>query len=659
MDVFGKFGAVCSLALCAAADCAAVEIDPISTRWTFGAHEPYTMYRRMGKKSTGGIEGSALWLKDWLEWWDTRSPERMEEFGLNGLHSRFYKGMGWELEKKDFPNVKRFVASCHAHGVTALAYVQFGTLYYEPMSREIPDIADWAQRGKNGEKNIWNGYYFRWLPCIMCEAWQEYIEKILEIALTDGGFDGIMFDNVFSYPCYCERCEKGFRAYLAGIKNPEDRFGFPDLSGVRQPQLTSSGPKDVKDPIVQAWYRWRVDTMNSVMARFRRKIKSVKPDAIVSANAHPFRGLANAGSFSLEMISFSDTLDLFMMQSDNFPAMLPSGVIVNRVRDLKLAAGLGKPIVALCDGNAGQYVLDETAYMRPLVEDLVWGGIPTDRTVMSPHRSRTFIDERLFAARKSQMAALNAFASSHRAALSSPSHRPVRILYPVDALMYSVSANEGIAAVEEIFMRNHIPFGYAFARGADAPEIGCGCEVLVVANQEWLSDAQVAAIADWARKGGRLIVTGESGLWNEFGAQRFTNPLAEAVKGLANVSWRVNPDTAGGQLGWKYRVTPPKDGGKAMMKDLASIGFDPSLRFEELPEHVFVEIKETPKGFAAHLVNYDPSKTVTGAKVLVPSSAKATFEEPFGSDPSAKTLGGNGELPPFAQYALVEVEMVR
>ena len=64
-------------------------IDHISMRWTFGAHEPYTMYRRMGKKSTGGIEGSALWLKDWLDWWDANAPELMEEFGLNGLHSRF------------------------------------------------------------------------------------------------------------------------------------------------------------------------------------------------------------------------------------------------------------------------------------------------------------------------------------------------------------------------------------------------------------------------------------------------------------------------------------------------------------------------------------------------------------------------------------------
>ena len=49
-------------------------IDPITTRWTFGAHEPYTMYRRIGKKSTGGIFGGSKWLKDWLNWWDSDAP---------------------------------------------------------------------------------------------------------------------------------------------------------------------------------------------------------------------------------------------------------------------------------------------------------------------------------------------------------------------------------------------------------------------------------------------------------------------------------------------------------------------------------------------------------------------------------------------------------
>ena len=45
---------------------AAINIDPVTTRWTFGAHEPYTMYRRVGNHCTGGIDGNALWVKDWL-----------------------------------------------------------------------------------------------------------------------------------------------------------------------------------------------------------------------------------------------------------------------------------------------------------------------------------------------------------------------------------------------------------------------------------------------------------------------------------------------------------------------------------------------------------------------------------------------------------------
>ena len=292
--------------------------------------------------------------------------------------------------------------------------------------------------------------------------------------------------------------------------------------------------------------------------------------------------------------------------------------------------------------------------MRPLVEDLVWGGIPTDRTVMSPDRSPTFIDEARFAARKKQMAALNAFASSHRAALSSPSFAPVRILYPTDALMYSMAAHAGITAAEEIFLRNHVPFGYLFARGSGEPTIPADCEVLLVAKQEWLSDAQIAAISDWAKKGGKLVVTGRSGLWNEFGAQRFTNPLESAVKGLPNVAWRAKADEVGGQMGWKYRVSPPEDGGRAMMESLNAVGFAPPVRFERLPQHVFVEIRRLPDGFAVHLVNYNPGKAVKGARIIVPPAATATFEEPFGADTAVRQIAG-GLIPSFSQYALIVV----
>ena len=65
------------------------EIDPIVTRWTFGAHEPYTMYRRVGARCTGSIDGNAQWVRDWLDWFDENAPTKMEELGLNFIHSRF------------------------------------------------------------------------------------------------------------------------------------------------------------------------------------------------------------------------------------------------------------------------------------------------------------------------------------------------------------------------------------------------------------------------------------------------------------------------------------------------------------------------------------------------------------------------------------------
>ena len=69
-----------------------VDINPLTTRWTFGAHEPYTMYRRVGNHCTGGIDGNAQWVKPWLDWFDSNAPAVMEELGLNFLHSRFYPG---------------------------------------------------------------------------------------------------------------------------------------------------------------------------------------------------------------------------------------------------------------------------------------------------------------------------------------------------------------------------------------------------------------------------------------------------------------------------------------------------------------------------------------------------------------------------------------
>lgn len=635
------------------------QINPVDARWTFGAHEPYTMYRRVGRHCTGGINGNAKWLKPWMDWFDSESPALMEKLGLNWLHCRFYKGMGWEVEKKDFPNVKRFVGNCHKHGVRALAYVQFATLYPETMKREFPNLEEWAQVGLDGQKLIYHGggggSYFRWLPCVTCDEWVEHLEKVCTIALTEGGFDGIMFDNAFAHPCYCKRCERKFHEHLMRIKNPEERFGFDSLEFVQLPRIKKEALSgEVRDPVVQEWCRWRQKTIEGVFARLRAHIKSVKPDAVVSANPQPFRSAKAPLSMSLNMYRFVRNLDLVILQSANYPQVMPTGEIVNRIRDLKLCREVGKPVVALCDSDAMLTEERERHYLLPLLEDLIWGGVPTDRTIVSPKPVRGFVDKAMIERRRPKLAAFNAFARSHRDWFSAPSLMPVRLLWTPDVIGFSEESHLGLAAAEEILLRNHVPFGYV-ASTEDRPlEMPAGCEVLVVANQTCLSDSQIAAIVAYAKRGGRLVVTGDSGRCDEWNAQRLENPLKLQLAGLPNVVLRDEADMLpSARLGWSYRISAPKDGGKALMADLKSVGYRAPLEFKNLPPHVFAEYRTLKDGrLAVHLLNYAPDRKVEEISVDL-HGMTAEFSEPFGDGDSSKpvTIGKDGVLPSFGMYA--------
>ena len=640
-----------------AAFAAFADIDPLTTRWTFGAHEPFTMYRRVGKACTGAIDGNAQWVKEWLDWFDAHSPEVMEELGFNFLHARFYKGMGWEVEKKDLPNVQKFVRNCHKHGVKALAYVQFGTLYPEAMRREIPQIDSWAGCAADGKPNLYGGQYFRWAPCLNCREWEDYIKRMCTIALTEGGFDGIMFDNVFDQPCYCPRCEKAFRAHLLKIRDPAPRFGFDYLGDMMLPRIPvqKMPTMEVKDPVAQEWFRWRADVMTGLMMRLRAHIKSVKPDAIVSGNPSPYRNRAGALRKAQNMAELCRAFDFIIMQNANFPEVQQGGVIRNRVRDLKYAQDMGQRIVALCDDVDHMHADWEAKFILPMIEDVVFAGIPTDRTTIFPSPEPGFLNRKVVESRKGEHARFNAFTAAHRAELSSPTVHSVRIFYPEREIFLSEATHQGVAAAEEILLRNRVPYGYLVSSPEDVMTVPAGTEVVLVPGLAALTEAQVDALVAYAQKGGKLVVTGDSGRYDGWIAQRRVNPLLPRLAGMPNVVCRASSDVIpGANLAWGYTIPPPKDGGRALMADLAKVGWRAPLTFTGLPPHVFAEYRRLPSGaLAVHLVNYRPEQPIAGAKVSLPAGAKATFVEPFGADAAKKALSGEAVLPSFTMYALV------
>ncbi|MBR2181339.1 MAG: hypothetical protein IJ949_05565, partial [Oscillospiraceae bacterium] len=75
--------------------------------------------------------------------------------------------------------------------------------------------------------------------------------------------------------------------------------------------------------------------------------------------------------------------DLIIMQNDNFPEV-KEGRVYNRVRELKFAQDAGQRIVALCDNVENLYSDREAKFLMPMIEDIVFGGIPTDRTTIFP-----------------------------------------------------------------------------------------------------------------------------------------------------------------------------------------------------------------------------------------------------------------------------------
>ena len=597
-----------------------VALNSLDMRWTFGAHEPYTMYRRIGRKSTGGIDGNAKWVKPWLDWWDESAPALMEELGLNWIHSRFYKGMGWEVEKEDFPNVQKFVRGCHEHGVHVLAYVQFGTTYPEIMKKEIPNVEDWAERDDKGNPILYvNGQYFRYMPCINCEEWEEYIKKMCTIALTDGGFDGIMFDNLFSYKCFCPRCEKAFKEYLQSLPDKEERFGFKDVSGIGLPRYADEGRYyrgEIKDPVIQAYLEWRMNTTTDIMRRLCAHIKRVKPDAVVSANITGPRKMHSATEMGADLCELAKVLDLTIGQTTHYPSY-ENGQISSRIRELKLTRDLGCIEVALCDTDAMITPEHEKYYLLPMFEDLVFGGVPTDRTVISPKPLPGFVDTALIAQRKPKLEAFNSFVRDNRELFEAPVYAPVRILFPDRELVFSESSDKAVCAAEEILSRRQIPWGYLVSLKDEPFTVPAGTEVIVVPGLSALNDKQVTGLVEFARNGGKLVITGDSGRYDGLNAQHFENPLLKQVLGLPGVVHRKTIDTVNPcTVTFSMSVGAPADHGDALVSDIQATGFRMPFTIKGAPETVAVDVRTLADGrHVLHFVNYDPAHPANGIHV--------------------------------------------
>lgn len=599
--------------------------------WTFGNHEPLCMYRRIGRKSTGGVPGSAQWLEKWHHWYDSEEcAEAMANLNLNILHCRCYKGLGWEAEKEDYKNVVSFARHCRKRGIKVLAYIQHASVYPEIMRKEIPNLEEWCSVDRNGK--LWNylDSYWRWIPCPNRPGFMEYMDTVITRIVESGEFDGVLFDNMMNYPCYCPDCRRMFAEQL---KEKNFDFLYPEFVEMPPEEL----PAEIMDPVAVEFVRFRHQTIANAVKHYRDLIKSINPEMFISANLPVMPWRTGLIYYNMPPARIVPYLDMPLSQTGNPGKWDGKDCVVSQAREITCSKALHTRAVPLNDSDAGGVIATGAEYYGPLFESLFGNTIPVDRIVMKPKRGGD-LNMDVINERKPILEKLHNIACEYEDIFALPDYEPVALLYSEDALTLSKKAADAFLRCEESLMRNHIPYRLVAVLGDYVDEEALSkCSTLILPQVNCMSDAVVEAIK---RYKGKLYLAGdENGSNDENYCERAELPFEDIAAGKISI-----PQHDVSKAEWRTVIHFVQDDWKTIFTQ--DIAFD-----LHTAAHPVVKMKD---GKVAAILISAPTKIPAG-KVTVPEKFRGTEYQAVTLDGTARVSfdGDQLNLPAFEGMLMI------
>ena len=613
--------------------------------WTYGSHEPMSMFLRGRRLWTAGLKGGSLWAPKWHHDYDSQDNIRkMAELGMNVLLSRFYKGMGWDFEAADFPAVQQFARDCHTEGIKVLAYVQFGTLYFEVMRNEIPDLEDWAALDINGRPIPYIDDpvdYYRWMPCLTQEKYPAYLEKVLKIGIEQADFDGFLLDNCLGSACYCPRCVSKFREYLAENYDPAD-FGLPNFRYVAPPSEEACAAAEWEDPVLIAWKKFHAQLHYDLFMRLRDYVKRLAPDKLFTANVPAGRRYSAFRHWGQDYKRLLDCFDMVMDQNGNEPKLLDNGAVVSRVRSAMFAEALNKDVFVNTDGGAEPDAVYPETYSASIMDAKVFQSITTDRIIMTPERNGV-PRWKLYPERVRLLRQYETVAERFHQDFYAPNYAPVALLYSTVSQHLSTASFHALLSAEEVLLRLHIPYRLVISDGKEF-SVPADCRQLLIFGAKCLSEAELSSVRDFAARGGKVTADMMAGDCNEENRQYCVNPL-EDVPGVTRVPELrtnvLNPD-------WRFEVLMPENP-EVITDHLIPLPFT-----VEAPETVYIRINRTEEEVIVHCINYT-ARPCSGVKIILPEAAAGQFVCFEKTDEILLETAKELKLPDFISWAMVKI----
>ena len=470
-------------------------------------HEPVFFLRRRG-----GWFADADAVRDVS--YGEESVRKLAAAGIDIYVVHGYKGFGLEFEKKEHWRLRKLREYCTRHGVRLGTYCQVATIVLATMRPDYPDSPNWIQRDAHGRPNYYGWQTYRNLPCFHSEGFREYYRGVIRYIAEDIGTDLFHFDNLIDqrepYACRCERCAAAFTEHLVS-KYPdpamaEERFGYADVGIIEPPVYhPECDPQDVPvvvDPVVQEWEEFRCLTMKGFLEEISDYVWSLNPEIGVEINSGSIPDMNRYRSCATYWPYLARHTDIIYNESSGqMPRVNANGVLGSNIRGYKMGWTLGVGV-----WGGGNYN-DEAHVRKTIAERLAF----SPDFYFTPYAFDTYADvyerwnrfhadnESLYHG-KEQIRDVAALRSvyTHRA----------------DSLRSRLSA----LVAEQALIESGLPFCIGFDDLLDDLD---GVRVLVLADQECLSDAQCERITRYVERGGGLVMTGDTSRYDEWRRVRF------------------------------------------------------------------------------------------------------------------------------------------
>ena len=464
------------------------------------------------------------------EWYDRRSENavrKLKDLGVNLVIVNFHKGAGLKAEGEDIAATRAFTALAHRYGLKVIGYVG-ASMMYETFFKEEPSARDWRQVDEFGRPIYYTSEQtFRHMACRNNPHYLAFLKKVVRLGIRHIGLDGLHFDQMMWWPepksCRCRYCREQFRKFLAA-RYPDPararlRFGFAGFEKVIPPPYNLDAPPvqiaELRNPLMQEWSLFRAASLAQRFGEIERFIRGLNPNAAMIGNPTMNQDSNVGFIYGVDVGQLLEHGDGVWTEEGNFPDWTADGRLVSQIRSFKAARAMGQTLF-VWQNLTGYEPYQQHPQVLRLAEALAYNDANLGVVAGGDARSNDPEEVRRYVR----------FFWSHIADLRHTTPvTDVGVLRSFASIQFNPAQSLfSTVLFEQTLIQSRVPFGLVFDR--HLRDLG-RYKVLVLPEQDALSDEQVAQIRQFVANGGGVVATGNTSRFTDWRTRRNEPALAD------------------------------------------------------------------------------------------------------------------------------------